>query len=121
LGKGGLAQKPNKKESLWLITDKGHETLENPPANWVRNLTEKTSEENFRETSRQPPEELTVHSRADLFRDIGDRLRAGIGKSGKQESTPLEAIIYFAREISWGHASCVAWNLMHISGCNVWG
>jgi len=36
-----------------------------------------------------------VLTQADLFRDIGERLRAGIGRTGKQEDTPLEAIIYF--------------------------
>jgi len=49
---------------------------------------------------RKLPEEITVHSRADLFRGIGERLRVGIGRSGKQEGTPLEAIIYFVRETS---------------------
>jgi len=39
-----------------------------------------------------------VLTQADLFRDISDRLRVGIGKSGKQEGTPPEAIIYFVRE-----------------------
>ena len=34
---------------------------------------------------------------ADLFRGIGERLRIGIGKSGKQEGTPLDAIIYYAQ------------------------
>ena len=43
LGRRGLAEKPNKKESLWLITDKGRETIENPPTNWVENLTGETS------------------------------------------------------------------------------
>ena len=39
-----------------------------------------------------------VLTQADLFRDIGERLRVGIGRTGKQEGTPLEAIIYFVRE-----------------------
>jgi len=30
-----LAQKPDKKKSLYLITDKGRETSENRPDNWV--------------------------------------------------------------------------------------
>jgi len=41
-----------------------------------------------------------VLTQADLFRDIGERLRAGIGRTGKQEDTPLDAIIYFLRETS---------------------
>jgi len=50
---------------------------------------------------RKPPKEITevaILSQADLFRDIGECLRVGIGKTGKQEGTPLEAIIYFVRE-----------------------
>jgi len=43
LGRRGLAEKPNKKESLWLITDKGRETIENPPTNWIENLTGENS------------------------------------------------------------------------------
>jgi len=39
-----------------------------------------------------------VLTQADLFRDIGERLRAGIGRTGKQEDTPLDAITYFVRE-----------------------
>jgi len=31
LGKGGLAQKPDEKQSLWLITDNGRKYIENPP------------------------------------------------------------------------------------------
>jgi len=50
LGKGGLAQKPGEKQSLWLITNKEHETVGNLPANWGSNLTEKTSWGNTRGT-----------------------------------------------------------------------
>jgi len=50
LGKGGLAEKPDKKKSLWLITNKGHETVGNPPANWVKNLTGDTQEDTQGET-----------------------------------------------------------------------
>jgi len=42
-------------------------------------------------------EEEAVPTQADLFRGIGERLRIGIGKSGKQEGTPLDAIIYYAQ------------------------
>jgi len=31
LGKAGLARKPDEKQSLWLITDKGRKYIENPP------------------------------------------------------------------------------------------
>jgi len=53
----------------------------------------------------KPPKEITevsIPTQADIFRDINDRLRVGVGKSGKQEGTPLEAIIYFRREIDGG-------------------
>jgi len=36
LEKSGLAEKPDKEKSFYLITDKGRETLENPPETWVR-------------------------------------------------------------------------------------
>jgi len=36
LGKRGLAERPNKKKKLWLITDEGRETIENPPPESVR-------------------------------------------------------------------------------------
>ena len=35
LGRRGLAEKPDKKKKLYLITDKGRETMENPPAEWL--------------------------------------------------------------------------------------
>ncbi len=31
----GLAQKPDKEKNLYLITDKGRQTLENPPDTWL--------------------------------------------------------------------------------------
>jgi len=42
-------------------------------------------------------EEEAIPTQADLFRGIGERLRIGVGKSGKQEGTPLDAIIYYAQ------------------------
>ena len=38
LGKAGLAEKPDEKQSLWLITDKGRKYIENPPVPSVRPL-----------------------------------------------------------------------------------
>jgi len=35
LEKSGMAEKPNKKKSLYLITDRGRKTLENPPEEWL--------------------------------------------------------------------------------------
>jgi len=46
--------------------------------------------------------EVPIPSQTDLFRDIGECLRVGIGRTGKQEDTPLEAIIYFVRETAGG-------------------
>lgn len=43
LKKRGLAEKPDRKKSLYLITDKGRETLENPPDTWVGKPPEETS------------------------------------------------------------------------------
>ena len=41
-----------------------------------------------------------VLTQANIFNDIGKRLRVGIGRRGKQEGTSLDAIIYFVRETS---------------------
>ena len=38
LGKAELAQKPDEKQKLWLITDKGRKYIENPPILSVRPL-----------------------------------------------------------------------------------
>jgi len=35
LKKRGMAEKPGKEKSLYLITDRGRKTLENPPDKWV--------------------------------------------------------------------------------------
>jgi len=43
LGQGGLAEKPNKKKSLWLITDEGRETMGNPPVEWFISSSELSS------------------------------------------------------------------------------
>jgi len=45
LEKRGLAEKPDRKKSLYLITDKGRETLENPPEEVEGEELEKTTEE----------------------------------------------------------------------------
>ena len=37
---------------------------------------------------------VAIPSQADIFRDIGERLRVGIGRTGKQEATLLEATIW---------------------------
>jgi len=63
LSQGGLAEKPNKEESLWLLTDKGREAVVNPPSSWVRNLTEDTQGDTRGETRKE--------TRADLFRTEG--------------------------------------------------
>ena len=38
LGKAGLVEKPDKNQSLWLITDKGGKYIENPPVSSGRPL-----------------------------------------------------------------------------------
>jgi len=60
----GLAQKPDKKKSLYLITDKGRETSENPPDNWVSKLPGEVPivEEDFTTT------ELVRGKRMDIMR-----------------------------------------------------
>ena len=103
LGKGGLAEKPNKKESLWLITDKGRETIENPPTNWVENLTGETSGGNL---GGKPPT-ITLPSRADSFKEIGEHL--GIGTRG---DIKLEAIIYYIQRTADMEDLDAVWNAL---------
>lgn len=89
----GLAQKPDKKKNLYLITDEGRQTLENPPDNWLYKPPGKAP--SHEPPPGSPPLETTVPSQSDLFRDIGERLHIGIGRGGKLEGTPLDAIIYY--------------------------
>ena len=72
LGKAGLAEKPDKNQSLWRITDKGRKYIENPPVPSVRPLEptlEPTTQADLAE------EALTVPSQSDLFRSIGEKFR----------------------------------------------
>ena len=79
LGKRGLAEKPNKKKKLWLITDKGRETMENPPAEWFVPPSGTPSEPPSRTPSGTPsgtPSETLPRTplrkpRVDLFRTEG--------------------------------------------------
>lgn len=87
LGQGGLAEKPDKKKPLWLITDKGRETLENPPAYWVSAPTGEPSGGNL---LGKPPGETVVPSQVDIFKGIGDHL--GVGTRG---DIKLSAVIYY--------------------------
>ena len=73
LSKGGLAEKPDKKKSLWLITDRGREALENPPSNWGRNLTEDTQEETSEgNLGRKPRGETQRETRGNLGGRLGE-------------------------------------------------
>ena len=72
LGKGGLAQKPDEKQSLWLITDKGRKYIENPPV-----LSERPLEPTLEPTTQADlaEEVLIVPPQSDLFRSIGEKFR----------------------------------------------
>jgi len=97
LNKQGLAQKPDQKNKLYLITDKGRETLENPPEEWLIKTPSKTPSRAPSATpsaapsatpsaapsatpSAAPSEEPFIPSQADLFMAIGERLGGGVRK-----------------------------------------
>jgi len=90
LGKSGMAEKPDKEKSLYLITDRGRETLENPPDKWVYKSRRETPprtpppgappEAPFGVPPGAPPEEITVPSQADLFMAIGEPLGVEVRK-----------------------------------------
>ena len=81
LERSGLAEKPDKEKTLYLITDNGRETLENPPETWVRKPQGEIS-------PGKPPgeiEEITVPSQSGLFRNIGRRLGVEARKDGARD------------------------------------
>ena len=90
LEKSGMAEKPDKEKSLYLITDRGQETLENPPDKWVYKSRWETPPRTPPPGAPpaappgappgSPPEEITVPSQADLFMSIGERLGVEVRK-----------------------------------------
>jgi len=107
LGKRGLAEKPNKKKPMWLITDKGRETLENPPANWGRTLTEDTQAETSEGNLLRKPPDITLPSRSDSFKEIGEHL--GIGTRG---DIKLDAVIYYLQRTADMEDLDAVWNAL---------
>ena len=78
MGRAGLARKPDEKQSLWLITDKGRKYIENPP------LPSATPSATLSETPPgKPPEEIIVPSQADPFKAKG---KEELNRSKKQEN-----------------------------------
>ena len=93
LKKRGMAEKSDKEKSLYLITDRGRETLENPPDKWVYKSRRETPSGTPSATpsgtpSATPsgtplgksPEEITVPSQAELFMAIGEPLGVEVRK-----------------------------------------
>ena len=119
LGKGGLAQKPDEKQSLWLITDKGRKYIENPPIPSVRPLSpilEPTTQADHSDRPLEPPPPIppgeeqpdTVPSQADLFRAEGER----IGFGSRKGDIKLEAVVtYVERTADLDDLSSV-WNAL---------
>ena len=89
-------RKPDEKKPFYEISDKGRDYLENPREE-IEGEEHKQSASNIARNGAEGTKDIVL-TQANIFNDIGDRLRVGIGKSGKQEGTPLEAIIYFVRE-----------------------
>jgi len=103
LGEGGFAEKPNKKKPLWVITDKGREILEDPPAYWLTDVPEKESE---KELPPKPPA-ITIPSRTDTFKEIGEHL--GIGTRG---DIKLDAIMYYLQRTADMEDLNAIWNAL---------
>jgi len=100
-GKGGLAQKPDEKKSLWLITDKGKKYIENPPVPSAGPLAGPSARPSAGPSARPSAEETPdtgVPNQADILQYYGEKLRVGIGRGGKTEGTPLDAIIFFVQQ-----------------------
>ncbi len=113
LAKMGLSGRTGKKKNYtYQITDEGREYLTNPPT--VEELEAKVTAADSRlgqqsktepgQQSRTGPgqEPVTdgppiIPAQSDLFRDIGERLRIGVGRSGKSEGTPLDAVVYYVQ------------------------
>jgi len=114
LEKSGLAEKPDKEKSLYLITDRGRETLENPPDKWLYESRRETPPPGPppRAPSGVPlgalPEEITVPSQADLFRGIGERLGVGARKGDIR----LDAIIYYVQRTADLDNLSKVWNAL---------
>jgi len=118
LEKSGMAEKPDKEKSLYLITDRGRETLENPPDKWVyksrREPPPRTPPPGappgapFVVPSGAPPEEITVPSQADLFWAIGEKL--GVGT--KKGDIRLDAITYYVQRTADLDNLSSVWNAL---------
>ncbi len=80
LGKAGLTQKPDEKQSLWLITDKGRKYIENPPILSVPPSTPPSVPPPAGETAK------TVPSQADLFKAEG---KEKLNRINEQEAMSL--------------------------------
>lgn len=112
----GLVDKAKGKPPRYLINDKGTAYLENPPEydkttsappterkDRSREQKQKIADRLEGATDEMTPErtaithDVAVPSQADLFRGIGERLRIGVGRGGKQEGTPLDAVIYYVQ------------------------
>jgi len=107
LRKGGLAEKPDKKKSLWLITDRGRETMENPPSSWVITPTEDPQEETSEGKLGRKLPDVTLPSRGDNFKEIGEHL--GIGTRG---DIKLDAVIYYLQQTADMEDLDSVWNAL---------
>lgn len=120
MAKSGLAEKPDKKKALYKITDRGREYLKNPPEGSKEEQTLRAKAgggvEQHTLTPATTTPEVVVPSQADLFRDIGERLHIGIGRSGKQEGTPLDAVIYYVQRTANLDNLSSVWNALSEMG-----
>lgn len=111
LGKGGLASKPDEKQSLWLITDKGKKYIEHPLVLLAGPLGRPSGGPSGGPLAGQTTD-VGVPNQADVLRYYGEKLHVGIARGGKQEGTPLDAIIFFVQETADLNDLLSVWNAL---------
>ncbi|MBA7468177.1 hypothetical protein ES707_03418 [subsurface metagenome] len=114
LGKGGLTQKPDKKQSLWLITENGKKYIEHPPVPSIPPTptpsTTVSTPPSTPPTVEPPTEEptVTIPSQSDLFRKEGDLL--GVG--AKKGSISLDVIVQWVERTADLDNLTSVWNAL---------
>jgi len=103
-------RKPDEKKPFYEITEKGRDYVENPPEE-IEGEELELSAGNIARNSAEGTKDI-VPTQADIFRDIGERLRVGIGRRGKQEGTPLDAIIYYIQRTANLDNLTSVWNAL---------
>ncbi len=118
LEKSGMADKPDKGKSLYKITARGRETLENPPDKWVYKSRRETPPHTPPPgtppgaPSGVPlgalPEEIIIPSQSDLLRSIGENLGVGSRKGDIR----LDTITFYVQQTANLDNPTSVWNAL---------